>query len=86
VSDSISLKKVATQDSILLRLYYLYRFLCDRDLVVDEMHIVHLNLVKTALKNSKENKENEVDWATADKQLKFPLESGIQMFTDPKRY
>ena len=50
------------------------------------MHVVHLNLVKIARKNSKENEENEVDGATADKQLKFPLESRIQMFTNPRRY
>lgn len=55
--------------SILHRLYYLYGFFYDRDLVHDEMHTVHLNLVKNALKNLKENEENEVDWATADKQL-----------------
>ena len=58
---------------ILHRLCYLYGFLYDRDLVYDEMHTVHLNPVKNALMNLKENEDNEVDWATADKGLKdFP--------------
>ena len=90
VRQQLSKESGYTGLSILHRLYYLYGFLYDRDLVYDEMHTVHLNLVKNALKNLKDNEDNEVDWTTADKRLiDFPWtpeDTGIQMFTHPKRY
>lgn len=59
--------------SVLHRLYYLYGFLSDRDLVYDEMHMIHLNIVKNAILSLKEEEDDTVDWATADKRLKhFP--------------
>ena len=59
--------------SILHRLYYLYGVLYDRHLVYDEMHTVHLNIVKNAVLSLKEEGDDTIDWATADKRLKdFP--------------
>lgn len=59
--------------SILYRLHYLYGFLYDRHLVYDEMHTVHLNIVKNAVLSLKEEGDDTLDWATADKRLKdFP--------------
>ena len=51
VRQQLSKESGYTGLSILHRLYYLYGFLYDRDLVFDEMHTVHLNLVKNALTN-----------------------------------
>ena len=85
VRQQLSKESGYTGLSILHRLYYLYGFLYDRDLVYDEMHTVHLNLVKNALKNLKENEENEVDWATADKQLNdFPWTPEFKCSRIPK--
>ena len=66
-------------------LHRLYGFLYDRDLVYDEMHTVHLNLVKNALKNLKDNEDNEMDWATADKRLNdFPWTPEFKCSRIPK--
>lgn len=55
VRQQLSKESGYTGLSILHRLYYLYGFLYDRDLVFYEMPTVHLNLVKNALKNLKED-------------------------------
>lgn len=55
VRQQLSKESGYTGLSILHRLYYLYGFFYDRDLVFDEMPTVHFNLVKNALKNLKED-------------------------------
>lgn len=48
-------------------------FLYDTDLVFDEMHTIHLNIVKNAILKLKEDEDNAVDWAKADERLNdFP--------------
>ena len=71
--------------SILHRLYYLYGFLYDRDMAHDEMHTIHLNIVKNALLSLKEEEDDIVDWTTADKRLKdFPWTTEFKSSRIPK--
>ena len=71
--------------SILHRLYYLYGFLYDRDMVYDEMHTVHLNIVKNAVLSLKEEEDDRVDWATADERLRdFPWTTEFKSSRIPK--
>lgn len=62
--------------SILHRLYPLYGFLYDKDLVFDEMHEIPLNVVKHHLQFFLDNDSQEFDginWAEVDSQLNaFP--------------
>lgn len=55
--------------SILHRLYPLYGFLYDQDLVFDEMHGFSLNVVKRAVISLKEDDEHEIDWSVVDHNL-----------------
>ena len=66
VRQQLSKESGYTGLSILHRLHNLYGFLYDRDLVFDEMHTIHLNIVKNAILKLKEDEDNAVDWAKAD--------------------
>lgn len=75
--------------SILHRLYPLYRFVYDKDLVFDEMHTVQLNVVKKALTHLLHGCQNgadnppaqEIDWQEVDRRLDaIPWTSGTKLF------
>jgi len=85
VRQHLSKESGYTRLSILHRLYNLYGFLYDRDLVYDEMHTIHLNIVKNAILNLKEDEENAVDWAKADECLNnFPWTTEFKTSRIPK--
>jgi hypothetical protein len=61
---------------IFFRLYPLYEFKYDRDLVFDEMHVVSLNVVKHHIQTLLDDKNgdfSDIDWQEVDKRLNnFP--------------
>lgn len=64
--------------SILHRLWPLYGFCYDKDLVFDEMHTVQLNIVKAALDRLIRDEDHPIDWETVDRRLQeFPWTAGI---------
>lgn len=63
--------------SIMHRLWPLYGFKYDNDLLHDEMHTVQLNIVKAAVDHLRTNEDNPVDWEEVDRRLEqFPWTSG----------
>ena len=71
--------------SLLHRLYYLYGFLYDRHLVYDEMHTIHLNIVKNTIQDLKGDEDNVVNWATLDEHLNsFPWTPEFKSSRIPK--
>ena len=66
--------------SILHRLWPLYGFHYDKDLVFDEMHTVQLNVVKEALDHLLSDEDHLVDWCEVDRRLqKLPWTAGIYL-------
>ena len=64
--------------SNLHRLWPLYGFCYDKDLVFDEMHTVQLNIVKTALDRLIPDEDHPIDRETVDRRLQeFPWTAGI---------
>ena len=64
--------------SIFHRLWPLYGFCYDKDLVFDEMHTVQLNVVKEALDHLLCDEAQPVDWSEVDRRLhKLPWTAGI---------
>jgi len=66
--------------SILHRLWPLYGFRYDKDLVFDEMHTVQLNVVKEALGHLLSDEDHPVDWCEVDRRLEqLPWTPGIYL-------
>ena len=57
--------------SIMHRLWPLYGFRYDKDLVFDEMHTVQLNIVKEAINRLMADEDNPVDWTEVDRRLEL---------------
>lgn len=66
--------------SIMHRLWPLFGFRYDKDLVFDEMHTVQLNVVKEALDHLLSDEDNPVDWCEVDRRLwQLPWTAGIYL-------
>ena len=62
------------------RLWPLYGFRYDKDLVFDEMHAVQLNVVKEALDHLLSDEDHPVDWCEVDRRLQqLPWTAGIYL-------
>lgn len=70
--------------SIMHRLWPLYGFRYDEDLLFDEMHGIQLNVVKAAVHRLMQDENHPIDWEEVDRRLEqFPWTPGILVYLNP---
>lgn len=69
VRENLAKESGYTGLSIMHRLWPLYGFCYDQDLVFDEMHTVQLNIVKAAVDRLMRDEDHPIDWGEVDRRL-----------------